>query len=193
MESAAGEGARNSCSGFVTFTHRPARRLPYQWRVSSAVCALARVATISSSFIQLCCRSTMPCCRDTMPISSGPSGIVHAIPSPMAHLRPGPTRRRPLAHSRVDAHRRVFVSAHHRSKNACRNANERSWITVSTRSPCHSAWNPRSSKTNFRLHVRHNLQVGILEISQAIRVEYQMLLKLLKHQCLRTSKLDLIV
>ena len=50
-----------------------------------------------------------------------------------------------------------------------------------------------NSQTKLRLHVRHDLEARILESSQTIRVEHQMLLKLLRHKSLQTCQLDLVI
>ena len=48
----------------------------------------------------------------------------------------------------------------------------------------------RILKPKLRFHVLHNLQTRVLESWQAIQVECHMLLKLFRHQCFQTSKLD---
>ena len=64
------------------------------------------------------------------------------------------------------------------------------WVSTLTRVTRHGITN---FQTKLRLHVRHDFQTRILESSQAIWLEYQMPLKLLRHQCFQISKLDFIV
>ena len=48
-------------------------------------------------------------------------------------------------------------------------------------------------QAKLRVNIRHDLQARILECSQAIRVEYQILFQFFKRQRLKTPDLDLIV
>ena len=54
--------------------------------------------------------------------------------------------------------------------------------STSPREPASLGLESRILKPELRLHVRHDFQARILERSQAIRVEDQMLLKLLRHR-----------
>ena len=66
-------------------------------------------------------------------------------------------------------------------------------LTASTSMASVTRFGITNSQAKLRLHVRLDFQARILKSSQGIPVEYQMLLKLLRHQCLQTSNLDLIV